>query len=213
MKKNLSLLVLIHLFIFATSFATIKTITVQNFSFTPANTSAFVGDTIKFQWVGGSHTSTCNGTSGSTLPAGAASWNVTMSSAGSTFMYVLTTAGSYHFVCIPHSPSMAGNLTVTPATGVNTILSNIPESFSLNQNFPNPFNPSTKIKFNIAKAGLTKLSVFDLSGKEVSTLVNENLSAGSYSVNFNAINISSGVYFYKLQAEGFTEIKKMTLLK
>lgn len=213
MKKKFSLLVLIYLFISASGFATIKTITVQNFSFSPANTNAVVGDTIKFQWVGGSHTSTCNGTNGSSLPSGATPWNVTMSGAASTFMYVLTTAGTYHFVCIPHAPSMAGNLNVTMPTGVNIISSNIPEKFSLSQNFPNPFNPSTKINFNIEKAGMTKLTVFDLSGKEVAALVNEPLNAGSYSVSFNGISFSSGVYFYKLESENFTEVKKMTLIK
>lgn len=213
MKKLFSLLVLIHLCLFANGFATIKTITVQNYSFSPANTAAFVGDTIKFQWVNGSHTSTCNGNSGSILPAGATPWNVTMGNSSSTFMYILTTAGSYKFVCIPHSASMTGNLAVTMPTGINTITSAAPVNYSLSQNFPNPFNPETKINFNIVRAGAVKLSVYNLAGEEVSSLVNESLNAGSYSVSFNGLNLSSGVYFYRLQAEGYSEIKKMTLVK
>ena len=212
MKKNLFFIVLIHLYLSANSFATIKTITVQNFSFSPATVSAFVGDTIKFQWLNGTHTTTCNGTSSSTLPIGASPWNATMQSSSPTFLYVISTPGSYHFVCIPHSPSMAGNINAT-ISGVSISSSVIPENFSLSQNFPNPFNPSTKINFNIAKSGLAKLTVFDLSGKEISTLVNESMNAGSYSVNFNAMNLSSGVYFYRLQAEGYSEMKKMTLIK
>ena len=212
MKKTLLLVVLIHLYFAATGFATIKTINVQNFSFSPANTSAFVGDTIKFQWLNGTHTTTCNGTSGSTLPAGATPWNSPIQSSSPTFFYVLGTAGQYHFVCIPHAPSMSGNITAT-ISGINPVNALLPENFSLSQNFPNPFNRETKINFNIAKAGLTKLTVYNAAGKEIAELVNEDLTEGSYSVNFNAMNLSTGVYFYRLQAEGFSEIKKMTLIK
>lgn len=213
MKKIFIFAVLIQFYLITNCFATIKTINVQNFSFSPANTSAFVGDTIKFQWLNGTHTTTCNGTSGSTLPAGAPSWNTSIQSSTPIFFYVITTPGSYHFVCIPHAPGMAGNITATPATGINVTSTIIPDNFYLSQNFPNPFNPSTKIKFNIPLSGVTKLSVFDLSGKEISSLVNKSLSAGSYTVDFNASDLSSGVYYYHLQSEGYSEIKKMTLIK
>lgn len=99
--------------------------------------------------------------------------------------------------------------------------------FSLNQNYPNPFNPSTKISYSIPEEGKVKLTVFDILGRKIQTLVNEELSAGSYEVEFNtsassatAKSFSSGVYFYRLQVspssgsgQGFVETKKMLLLR
>ena len=96
---------------------------------------------------------------------------------------------------------------ITPLSGA------VPLSFSLLQNYPNPFNPMTKIKFDIPKAFNTKLAVYDILGKEVAVLVNENLKAGSYEVDFSAADFPSGAYFYRITAEGFTETKKMVLLK
>ena len=93
----------------------------------------------------------------------------------------------------------------------------IPNTFSLEQNYPNPFNPTTNIGFRIADRGFVSLKVFDVLGNEVATLVNEELPAGSYEVEFgrNLINqvLTSGVYFYQLKAGSFIETKKMLLLK
>lgn len=89
----------------------------------------------------------------------------------------------------------------------------IPEQYYLNQNYPNPFNPVTKIKFAIPFAGFTTLKVYDISGKEISKLINSNIQAGSYEVLFDATNFSSGVYFYRLESNGFVETKKMFLIK
>jgi hypothetical protein len=96
---------------------------------------------------------------------------------------------------------------------VTPISSEVPANYSLSQNFPNPFNPTTNIKFGLVKAGFVSLKVYDLAGKEVSSLVNEKLSVGTYQYNFNASNLSSGIYFYTLRTEGFTETKKMMLIK
>jgi Secretion system C-terminal sorting domain len=103
-------------------------------------------------------------------------------------------------------------LTVTPV-GLSSNQNEVPDEFYLYQNFPNPFNPTTMIRFDIAKAGLVTLSVYDVTGKKVTELINENLHAGKHSIDFNAANISSGVYFYKIDAPGFTSIKKMMLMK
>ena len=83
----------------------------------------------------------------------------------------------------------------------------------LSQNYPNPFNPVTNIKFSVAKTGLVKLSVFDITGKEVAMLVNEELNAGTYNYDFNALHLSNGIYFYRLETNNFTETKKMVLIK
>jgi hypothetical protein len=85
--------------------------------------------------------------------------------------------------------------------------------FELEQNYPNPFNPSTNISYRINKAGNVSLKVYNVLGNEVATLVDEYKPAGSYTIKFNASNISSGIYFYKLTAGNYSEIKKMTLLK
>jgi hypothetical protein len=100
---------------------------------------------------------------------------------------------------------------------------NVISDFYLHQNYPNPFNPTTKIKFSIpsnknplpgvARGGLVTLKVYDILGKEVAVLVNEEKSPGEYEVNFNAANLSSGVYFYQLKSGDFIQNKKMILLK
>jgi hypothetical protein len=89
----------------------------------------------------------------------------------------------------------------------------LPVKFELNQNYPNPFNPVTTIKFSIPKNTHVKLVVYDMLGKEVSTLVNNVLASGNYAVDFNANSFASGVYFYKIEVEGFSDIKKMMLIK
>ena len=97
--------------------------------------------------------------------------------------------------------------------GISTISSEIPEGYSMSQNYPNPFNPVTKIKFNIPKSSFVRLAVYNILGKEVGTLVSRNLDAGVYEADFDGSNLSSGVYFYKLVTEDFTDIKKMILSK
>jgi len=98
-------------------------------------------------------------------------------------------------------------------TSINTISSEVPSSYSLSQNYPNPFNPTTSIKFAVTKAGFVSLKIYDLSGREISSLVNDNLAAGTYNYSFDASKLSSGIYFYKMKADGFSETKKMMLIK
>jgi hypothetical protein len=86
-------------------------------------------------------------------------------------------------------------------------------SFALSSNYPNPFNPSTKINYSIAEAGFVKLSVYNLLGQEVAVLVNDVKNAGSYEVSFDASNLSSGTYIYKLASGSKVEVKKMILTK
>lgn len=91
--------------------------------------------------------------------------------------------------------------------------SSIPDRYSLHQNYPNPFNPSTKINFDIPNSGFASLKVYNSLGREVTQLVNSELKAGSYSLEFDGMELSSGVYFYRLQTGGFTDTKKMLLIK
>ena len=98
-------------------------------------------------------------------------------------------------------------------TGVINEGSIVATNYSLSQNYPNPFNPSTVIQYQIPLAGKVTLKIYDILGREVRTLVNEFQQNGSYSITFNALHLSSGVYFYRIQAGSFIETKKMLLLK
>jgi hypothetical protein len=98
-------------------------------------------------------------------------------------------------------------------TSVEGFSTDLPKGFSLDQNYPNPFNPTTKIRFSVGTYGYTSLRVFDLLGREVSTLVNEEMNPGTYSVTWDATGMPSGVYFYRLSAGAVNETKKLLLLR
>ena len=102
---------------------------------------------------------------------------------------------------------------VTPLSGVITPVSNIPDKYSLSQNNPNPFNPTTNINYSIPKSGLVTLRIFDLLGREIATLVNEEKASGSYTEEFDGSNLPSGTYFYRMESGTFIETKKMMLMK
>ena len=115
----------------------------------------------------------------------------------------------------------ADTLTTAPAVvkirrmtiGINQLSSSVPEKFNLYNNYPNPFNPKTIIKFDIAKTQFVKLVVFNLLGEQVSTLVNQNLTPGSYSIDFDGSSLSSGMYLYRIESQGFVQTKRMVLVK
>ena len=98
-------------------------------------------------------------------------------------------------------------------TGIDEKSNNIPNQFELSQNFPNPFNPVTTIKYQVPELSFVTLKIYDVLGSEIITLVNEEKPIGSYEIEFDATGLSSGIYFYKLQAGSFVETKKMILLK
>lgn len=89
----------------------------------------------------------------------------------------------------------------------------VPRVFSLSQNFPNPFNPSTQIQFSIPRPGYTTLKVYNILGNEIAILVAEKLEAGRYKINWNTNGLPSGLYFYRLKSSDFVDIKKMILLR
>lgn len=101
----------------------------------------------------------------------------------------------------------------SPVIGIQNISGEVPERFSLGQNYPNPFNPKTNVRIQMPNSGFVKLAVFDITGKEVAVLVNEELKAGTYNVDFDGSNLASGTYFYKLETNGFSDVKKMILIK
>ncbi len=109
-----------------------------------------------------------------------------------------------------------GRILKTTTGGITYVASGnseIPDNFSLSQNYPNPFNPTTTINYELPVTNFVSIKVYDVLGNEVETLVNEKQNAGSYSVGFNAAELPSGIYFYKLVTEKFSETKKMILVK
>jgi len=125
-------------------------------------------------------------------------------------VYGLCILNNYIFAATDYSEYRRG---INDFIGIKQISQLVPGHFTLSQNYPNPFNPSTKIRFDIPKQGLTKITVFDILGREVTTLANEVLNAGKYEVDFNASAYSSGLYFYRITSGDYTEVKKMILVK
>lgn len=125
------------------------------------------------------------------------------------------TTGYFNLSYVGHNvysiPS-SGILITSNATNINFEKA-IPTEFVLHQNYPNPFNPTTKISYSLPKTSLVQLKIFNLLGQEIRTIVNEEKSAGNYEVNFDASELPSGVYIYKMQAGSFVETKKMILIK
>lgn len=131
----------------------------------------------------------------------------------------ITQPGNYQ-VFVNYGMGYMGSLIKTVASMNNPcesigIISNseVTGSYKLYQNYPNPFNPVTKIKFEVPVSGFVSLKIYNVMGREVENLVNENFKAGSYEVDFNGLNLSSGIYYCKISTENFQEVKKMILIK
>lgn len=103
--------------------------------------------------------------------------------------------------------------TTTGGVGITRLESNVPDNYSLSQNYPNPFNPSTKIRFDLPKNSFTKLTIYDISGKAIDELVNSELLSGAYEITWDGTNYSSGVYFYRMETNGFVDMKRMVFVK
>ncbi|MCF8267117.1 MAG: carboxypeptidase regulatory-like domain-containing protein [Ignavibacteriales bacterium] len=124
-------------------------------------------------------------------------------------------SGTVSAAALDYNENLSAEIALTlngeSTTGIHD--GSLVSSFELNQNYPNPFNPSTTISFSVPASGMVKLSVFDILGREVSVLVNQNMQAGIHTVNFNASDLSSGLYIYRLQSSNNTLTKKMMLIK
>jgi photosystem II stability/assembly factor-like uncharacterized protein len=135
-----------------------------------------------------------------------------------------TPSGNYTYITIEKNGYFSGAVfaakdnggisrTYFLALGISQISGTVPKDYSLGQNYPNPFNPSTKIRFSVKRSSKVSLKIFDSAGRVVSIPANGYMPAGEYEVEFISEGLSSGVYFYKLDSDGFTETKKMVLLK
>ncbi len=140
-----------------------------------------------------------------TFTAPATAGNVTLFANGNSVNFNSNSAGDQW--------NFAPNKTVVVTATSSTLMQKRPLGFELAQNFPNPFNPTTTIQFTLPQDDVVRLKVYDAIGQEVQTLVNGRTAKGTHKVHFNAANLSSGVYFYRLETSAYSETKKMLLLK
>jgi plastocyanin len=175
--------------------------------YVPDSIEVQVGDTI--QWQGNF---TMHPLSSTSVPPGAASFT---QSSSDVFNYVVTIEGTYLYQCNIHfSLGMVGKFIATALTGVGHGANKaLPAAFRLHQNFPNPFNPTTNISFDVPYTAFVSLKIYNLIGEEVADIAKENMAAGSYSRIWDATSMPSGVYFYRLSAGQFTDTKKLILIK
>jgi len=128
----------------------------------------------------------------------------------STFMVRSATSAAHTLFCTTFGASIYRVDETITSVANETLL---PANFVLNQNYPNPFNPTTTISFSLPSKSFAKLKVFDVLGREVAALLSEELAAGTYSKQWDASGLPSGVYFYRIQAGSFIETRKLILLK
>jgi hypothetical protein len=121
-------------------------------------------------------------------------------------------SGKFMFVALARKTGTTENSLDAPSSGVER-LNSIPGHFSLSQNYPNPFNPTTDFQFTLPQERIAVLKIYDLLGREVSTLVNEKLPAGNYTARWDATGFASGVYLYRLTTGDFVSTKSMILVK
>ncbi|MDR3627646.1 MAG: T9SS type A sorting domain-containing protein [Ignavibacteriaceae bacterium] len=210
--ENTSFVILLALFILATTAIHATTYIVQfggtfGLAYSPNSLNVFVGDTIKWQGDFSMHP-----LSSTSVPTGAVTFH---QGSGSVFSYIVTTPGMYNYQCDFHfSAGMTGSFNALNLTNIKNNRTSFPKgTFRLEQNFPNPFNPTTLISFEIPFQAMVSITVYNLIGQKVATLVNENMTAGSYSKSWNAAAIPSGVYIYRLQAGALAATRKLILIK
>lgn len=176
-------------------------------AYSPKSVDVAVGDTIR--WEGSFSVHPLSSTS---VPAGAQSFH---QASGTVFDYPVAVAGTYLYQCDVHvGLGMTGSFTASVPTGIeNNKISLRPGAFRLWQNFPNPFNPTTTISFDVPFQTRVSITVYNLLGEPVATLVDEILPAGRFSTVWNAASMPSGVYFYRLQSGSLTDTRKLVLLK
>jgi plastocyanin len=177
-------------------------------TFTPADLTINVGDTVRWENQGGGfHNVVADDGSFTNGSASSSAW---------TYDKVFTTVGNFRYYCVIHGNvggvGMSGIIRVNSSTGVKDNVSQ-PDRFLVEQNYPNPFNPTTTIRYTIPQNGLVTVKVFNILGKELATVVHGVESAGSHEIQFDAANLTSGIYFYRIQNGNFTQTKKMLVLK
>lgn len=190
--------------LFLNASASIHVVTVANFSFTPNTMSVNVGDTIRFTWSSGNHTTTSV-----TVPSGAATWDNPMNSNNTVFDYKVTVVGTYSYKCTPHAGNgMVGTFSASGTTGID-----LADAVNLTSLYPNPFSNELFIEQGNKQPEYTQISISDILGKQIKSINMESLPV--VSINKKRIDVSElpkGIYFVTLKGNG-TKAKTIRLVK
>lgn len=196
--------------------AKVWTVQVASSTFSPANLTVMAGDTVKWQWASGTHTTT----SGSSCSASGL-WDASITSSSPTFQRQFGTPGVYPYYCTFHCfVGMTGTISVEMVTGVldGREGAMLPGGYALAQNYPNPFNANTVISYALSSTAEVSIDVFDILGRRVTTLVNERQAPGVYETSWDGRDdkgrdVASGTYFYRLRLGAQVYKRKMVMLK
>lgn len=190
--------------LFINAYAAIHVVTVANFSFNPNTMNVNVGDTVRFTWSNGSHTTTSV-----TVPGGAATWDNPMNSNNTVFDYKVTVAGTYNYKCTPHAGSgMVGTFSASGTTGID-----FADAINLTSLYPNPFSNELFIEQGNEQPEYTQISISDILGKQIKSISIESLSV--VSINKRRLDVSElpkGIYFVTLKGSG-AKSKTIKLVK
>lgn len=188
--------------------ATIHDVSIVDFSFNPSSINVTAGDSVKW---------TNNGSFDHTSTSDSGVWNSGTIPSGSSFTRQFSTPGSFPYHCAIHT-TMQATVIVSPTSVGDGNSSNFPRDYSLNQNFPNPFNSFTRISFYLPKNGNVKLEVYNILGQKIRTLLEKVEEPGPKTLFWDGtddrgLNVPTGIYFYRLTAQDFVDTKKMVYLK
>ena len=210
MKINLIYLLVCGLILLGTSPGSVVEVGGSSNVFTPDNIDIVVGQTVTWTRLSGFHN--VDGST-DTYPNNPDSFFSGPASSGwSSFSYTFTEPGHYYYQCNPHvSMGMIGTITVSAALSIDETTN--PTKYNIHSIYPNPFNPVTNITYVLEEHTNVQLAIFDLSGKEVELLINEFHKSGYHSLDWNADNYPSGIYFVKMITDKYINTKKLTLLK
>ncbi len=186
---------------------TLHVVEVSDFVFTTKNLTVTVNDTVRWVNLGGFHNVVADDNSFTNGPPSFDNW---------VYDNVFTSAGDNPYFCVSHGGQggvgMSGVITVmNPVSVSNQDL--VVNNFKLEQNYPNPFNPSTVIKYTIAEKSTVTLTVYNSIGIKITTLLSEVKPQGTFTIEFDASTLSSGIYYIRLQAGSFNDTRKMVLIK
>lgn len=183
--------------------ATHHIITAADFQFSPDTLTVESGDTVTWQWESGFHTTTANG-----IPDGAMQWNEILDSTHTSFSYVVTVAGTYHYISIPDLPSMAGRFTLPGPAGINPVVQS-PFSFEL---MGNPVRDRAVISYVSRITAAAVFTMYDQLGKKVQTITGTTILAGkhTYALNFDDV-FPAGMYFIMMQVDDVALTRKLVI--
>ncbi len=200
---------LILIFFALPSHADTVDVSIENFNFVPQSITIDVGDAVR--WTnndGVAHTTTSE----------EGVWDSGNMNQGDTFVFTFNSTGEYPYICTIH-PFMTGTVTVETATDVEqSYIEGLPESFAVNQNHPNPFNPTTTISYQLPENSKVNIKVFNIAGQLVATLIDEEQQAGYHEITWDGRSnsdktVPSGVYLYRVRTDNGSIARKMMMLK